>query len=180
MPEKSHDVALLLTLRVLPFFQEKLNYFWIVQKKKIEDLKAALRNKEREEQDIEEKHQVEIKVRLLFTPPRAAIQCSSTPQVYKQRIKHLLFEHQNETTVKKTDVQVSMKIAQGDHRTSEGELKKDRRALKQELKEMQIAHDDHMRGLKMVRVGWHWRLFHARCEPVCVCVNRSTTRPSRC
>jgi hypothetical protein len=43
--------------------QEKLNYFWIVQKKKIEDLKAALRNKEREEQDVEEKHQVEIKVR---------------------------------------------------------------------------------------------------------------------
>jgi growth arrest-specific protein 8 len=72
-------------------------------------------------------------------------------QVYKQRIKHLLFEHQNETTVKKTDVQVSMKIAQGEHRTSEGELKRDKRALKQELKEMQTTHDDHMRALKMVR-----------------------------
>ena len=43
--------------------QEKLNYFWIVEKKKIEDLKASLRNKEREAQDIEEKHQVEVKVR---------------------------------------------------------------------------------------------------------------------
>ena len=43
--------------------QEKLNYFWIVEKKKLEDKRAELRNKEREMQDIEEKHQVEIKVR---------------------------------------------------------------------------------------------------------------------
>ncbi len=42
--------------------QEKLNYFWIVEKKKLEDKKAELRNKEREMQDIEEKHQVEVKV----------------------------------------------------------------------------------------------------------------------
>jgi hypothetical protein len=42
--------------------QEKLNYFWIVEKKKLEDKRAELRNKEREMQDIEEKHQVEIKV----------------------------------------------------------------------------------------------------------------------
>jgi len=43
--------------------REKLNYFWIVEKKTFEDRKAELRNKERERQDLEEKHQVEIKVR---------------------------------------------------------------------------------------------------------------------
>lgn len=43
--------------------REKLNYFWIVEKKAFEDRKAELRNKERERQDLEEKHQVEIKVR---------------------------------------------------------------------------------------------------------------------
>lgn len=48
--------------RTLHHSQEKLNYFWIVEKKKIEDAKAQLRNKEREAQDLEEKHQVEIKV----------------------------------------------------------------------------------------------------------------------
>lgn len=60
------DYAVFAILRVLPL-QEKLNYFWIVEKKKIEDLKASLRNKERESQDLEEKHQVEIKVCASFS-----------------------------------------------------------------------------------------------------------------
>jgi hypothetical protein len=37
-------------------------------------------------------------------------------QVYKQRVKHLLFEHQNETTVKKADAQVALSMSQGEHR----------------------------------------------------------------
>ena len=59
--------------------REQLNYFWIVEKKRLEDKKAELRNKERELQDLEEKHAVEVKV-------------------YKQRVKHLLYEHQDEVT----------------------------------------------------------------------------------
>ena len=65
------------------FGQDQINYFWIVEKKSLEDKKTDRRNKERELQDLEEKHQVEIKV-------------------YKQSVKHLLFEHQDETTVHKT------------------------------------------------------------------------------
>jgi hypothetical protein len=38
-----------------------LNYFWIVEKKRLEDKRSELRNKDRELQDLEEKHQVEIK-----------------------------------------------------------------------------------------------------------------------
>ena len=41
-------------------------------KKELEDKQAELRNKEREHQDLEEKHQIEIKI-------------------YKQRLKHLVF-----------------------------------------------------------------------------------------
>jgi ubiquitin len=106
--------------------REKLNYFWIVEKKKLEDKKAELRNKERELQDLEEKHQVEIKI-------------------YKQRVKHLLYEHQNEITQRKTDSEMALKLAQDDHRGDEGELKSDRRALKLELKEMELAHDDFLK-----------------------------------
>ncbi len=112
--------------------QEKLNYFWIVEKKKLEDKRAELRNKEREMQDLEEKHQVEIKV-------------------YKQRVKHLLYEHQDERTRQKLGAQVSLKIAQADSRTSEADLTSDKRLLKVELKEMQLAHDDFMTALKTVR-----------------------------
>ena len=71
--------------------REKLNYFWIVEKKKLEDKRAELRNKDRELQDVEEKHQVEIKI-------------------YKQRLKHLLHEHQHEITVKKTEAEKALKM----------------------------------------------------------------------
>jgi len=109
--------------------REKLNYFWIVEKKKLEDSKAELRNKERELQDLEEKHQVEIKV-------------------YKQRVKHLLYEHQNEITRRKTGAETALKLSQDDHRLDEVELKSDRRALKLELKETELTHDDFLKSLK--------------------------------
>ena len=34
----------------------RINYFWLVGKKELEDKQAELRNKEREHQDLEEKH----------------------------------------------------------------------------------------------------------------------------
>jgi len=109
--------------------REKLNYFWIVEKKNLEDKKAEHRNKERELQDLEEKHQVEIKV-------------------YKQRVKHLLYEHQNEITMLKTDGDTTLKLSQDDHRAGESELKADRRALKLDLKEMELSHEDYLKSLK--------------------------------
>mmetsp|Transcript_8143 Transcript_8143/g.13280 ORF Transcript_8143/g.13280 Transcript_8143/m.13280 type:complete len:489 (+) Transcript_8143:69-1535(+) len=109
--------------------RERLNYFWIVEKKKLEDKKADLRNKERELQDLEEKHQVEVKI-------------------YKQRVKHLLFEHQNEITQNKTEGEVALKLAQDDHRAAEAELRVDKRALKLEVKEQELGHGDHLKALK--------------------------------
>ncbi|KAF0696962.1 Aste57867_12322 [Aphanomyces stellatus] len=109
--------------------REKINYFWIVEKKNLEDKKAELRNKERERQDLEEKHQVEIKV-------------------YKQRVKHLLYEHQNEITTLKIESETSLKLGQDDHRTTERELKTDKRSLKLDLKEMELSHEDYLKTLK--------------------------------
>lgn len=48
------------------FFQlerDKVNTFWEITKRQLEEHKATVRNKERELEDAEEKHQVEIKVR---------------------------------------------------------------------------------------------------------------------
>lgn len=50
----------------------RINYFWLISKKELEDKQAELRNKERELQDLNERHQIEIKI-------------------YKQRCKHLIF-----------------------------------------------------------------------------------------
>ncbi|CAM9572702.1 unnamed protein product [Chrysoparadoxa australica] len=109
--------------------REKLNYFWIVEKKTLEDKKSELRNKERELQDLEEKHQVEI-------------------MIYKQRVKHLLHEHQDEMTRSKTEGERALKLLQDDSRAGEGELKVDRRALKLALKEMELSHEDYLKSSK--------------------------------
>lgn len=109
--------------------REKLNYFWIVEKKKLEDKKAELRNKDRELQDLEEKHQVEIKI-------------------YKQRLKHLLLEHQNEIASKKTEAEMALKMAQDDDRETEMDIKEDRRHLNIELREIELTHEEYVRGLK--------------------------------
>lgn len=43
--------------------QDKINAFWEILKKDLDDRKAELRNKDREMEEMEERHQVEIKVR---------------------------------------------------------------------------------------------------------------------
>jgi hypothetical protein len=40
----------------------RISYFWMVGKKELEDKEAELRNKQREYQDLKEKHQIEIKI----------------------------------------------------------------------------------------------------------------------
>eukprot|EP01036_Dinobryon_divergens_P027393 gene27393-36162_t len=103
--------------------REKLNYFWIVEKKKLDDKRVELRNKDRELQDLEEKNQVEIKI-------------------YKQRLKHLLFEQQNEVAVKKTEAEMAIKMAQDDDREAEGDIREDRRTLNLALKEIEFTHEE--------------------------------------
>ena len=50
----------------------RVSYFWMVGKKELEDVDAQLRNKDREIQDLKEKHQIEVKI-------------------YMQRLMHLMF-----------------------------------------------------------------------------------------
>lgn len=109
--------------------REKLNYFWIVEKKNLEDKKASLRDKKRLEQDLEEKQNVELKV-------------------YKERVKHLLHEHQNEYSEQKRNKKAALKIVQDGSRVQERQGKSDGRALRVELKECEISHFDYLKGLK--------------------------------
>ena len=61
----------------------RINYFWLVAKKEKEDKEAELRNKNREYQDLQEKNAITIKI-------------------WRQRLKHLLFQNlDRETMVKK-------------------------------------------------------------------------------
>jgi len=98
-------------------------------RQELEDRKAEIRNKDREMEELEERHQVEIKV-------------------YKQKVKHLLYEHQNNVAQLKEAGEMALKLQQEEHRQHEAESKRDKRSLKLELKELELAHEDAIRELK--------------------------------
>jgi len=106
-----------------------VNYFWIVAKKELEDKQAELRNKERELQDLKEKHEIETKI-------------------YKQRVKHLLFQNVDQLTDLKKEAQITLKNAEDEHRIEEREIKQDLRALKVQKNEQETRHMEYINALK--------------------------------
>jgi hypothetical protein len=109
--------------------RQRVNYFWIVAKKELEDKQAELRNKEREMQDLDEKHQIEIKV-------------------YKQRVKHLHFQNLDQLTELKKEAEITLKNSEDEHRIDSRELKADIRALKVSMKEQEVRQQEYIRALK--------------------------------
>jgi len=110
--------------------REKINYFWIVEKKTLTEKQADLRNKQRELQDLEERQQIELKM-------------------FQQQLKHLRYHQQDEVVELKTDAELALKLQEDHHRITEAEIKKDQRALKVEKKEAEVAQEDFIRMLKL-------------------------------
>ncbi|XP_008933737.1 PREDICTED: growth arrest-specific protein 8, partial [Merops nubicus] len=81
-------------------------------------------------EEAEERHQVEIKV-------------------YKQKVKHLLHEHQENLSELKAEGTLSMTRAQKVHWTQEMELWKDMRSLKVELKEQELASEVVVKNMRL-------------------------------
>ncbi|XP_074769423.1 dynein regulatory complex subunit 4 isoform X3 [Athene noctua] len=100
--------------------RDKIHTFWEITRRQLEEKRAELRNKDREMEEAEERHQVEIKV-------------------YKQKVKHLLYEHQENLTELKAEGTLSMKRAEEDHWAQEMDLRKEMRSLKVELKKQELA-----------------------------------------
>ena len=95
------------------------------------------------------------------------------------------YETRNLQAQLKEQAEMSLKIQQDDHREREAAAKKDKRSLKLELKELELAHEDAIRELKQVA-----RLPRPRLTPqlgrplnrggrVRSCSRRKTTRTSR-
>ena len=81
--------------------------------------------------DLEEKHQHEVKV-------------------LKQKLKHLIYEHQNEESQQKIGIKINQKLALEDYLQSADEMKTENHLLKQGLNQMQLEHDDTVRRLKKI------------------------------
>ena len=55
--------------------------------------------------------------------------------MYKQKVKHLLYEHQNSVSTLKADAELGLKLAGEEAGKRESQLQKDFRNLKLEIKE---------------------------------------------
>jgi growth arrest-specific protein 8 len=73
-------------------------------------------------------------------------------QVYKQKVKHLLFEQQNKFTEVKAESSAALQIERDENRVSEYELRKDKRDLKIELKEQELAHEEMIKNMRKVNI----------------------------
>ena len=109
--------------------RDKIANFWEITKNELNSQKSELLNKDRELEELEEKHQVEIKV-------------------YKQKVKHLLYEYQNNVAHLQADSEKSAQLDREQNVIKEKELHKEKRSLKLELKEFELSHEDTIKNLK--------------------------------
>lgn len=109
---------------------QSVEAFWTLEKKRLQDLKMELRNKVRQKEDLQERHQYELKV-------------------YKQKVKHLLHEQQAHTTDVLTVAEISLKQEQDQHREDQADLTDDKRSVLQSAKEKDVCHVEIVRELRL-------------------------------
>ncbi|XP_053174476.1 dynein regulatory complex subunit 4 [Scomber japonicus] len=114
--------------------RDKIHTFWEITERQLEEAKAECKNLDKEIEDDEGCHQVEIKV-------------------YTQKMKHLLCEHQNTISELKADGLMSADAMQKEQEQLENKLHKRMASIKvdmQELdietlvKELELKHDEEM------------------------------------
>jgi len=113
------------------FFQlerDKIHTFWEITRRQLEERKAEIRNKDREMEEAEERHQVEIKV-------------------YKQKAKQLLWEHQNASAELRMQNTLALKNQAQEVTAHEKVIRDEKNDLKIELRTIELAHQDHVAEL---------------------------------
>ena len=109
--------------------RERVNYIWMTQKRKIEDLQADLLDKQKEREDLEAKNKIESKL-------------------YYQKIKYIMLKEQDENVELQKDAQISLKQFEDMHRVKEKDFKYDVRSLSQMLKEQEVLQNDFINALQ--------------------------------
>uniref|UniRef100_A0A8C9V0D6 Dynein regulatory complex subunit 4 n=1 Tax=Scleropages formosus TaxID=113540 RepID=A0A8C9V0D6_SCLFO len=110
--------------------RDKIHSFWDITKKQLEEKKADLLNRDKEIEEVEVRHQAEIKV-------------------YKQKVKHLLYEHQDNISELKAGGVVATKLLQQEHNQQDNELRKTMRTLKMDFKEQELSNENLVKSLKL-------------------------------
>jgi len=109
--------------------RDKVSTFWEITRRQLENSKASLRNKAREMEDAEERHQVEIKV-------------------YKQKVKHLLYENQQNIAEVRGEAAAQLNLQHAAHRDNERSLIVNNRTQAKLARESELAHEDNIKELR--------------------------------
>eukprot|EP01064_Diplonema_japonicum_P038005 TRINITY_DN9079_c0_g1_i1.p1 TRINITY_DN9079_c0_g1~~TRINITY_DN9079_c0_g1_i1.p1 ORF type:complete len:493 (+),score=144.08 TRINITY_DN9079_c0_g1_i1:80-1480(+) len=101
--------------------RDRINKFWGISKRELDRAKYELRNSDREAEEMEEKHQVEMKV-------------------YKQKVRHLLYEHKVQLQELQEKSEAQLGESEKTHGTTLHKLKDQQRDLKSNYSEVQNTH----------------------------------------
>ncbi|XP_029282015.1 dynein regulatory complex subunit 4-like [Cottoperca gobio] len=110
--------------------RDKIQAFWEISKRSLEEKRAELRNGHREREEAEERHRVEI-------------------TVYKQKLKHVLSEHHNTISGRKMDGVASTSLIQNQHTEAELGLQRDVHGLQADFREEKLHNNNCMKELKL-------------------------------
>lgn len=118
--------------RNINFYEQersRLNYIWMIQKKKIEEAQAELLNKQKEKEDLIQKHKIENKL-------------------YYQRVKYIMLNHQDENVELQKEAEIALKQFEDMHRVKEKDYKYDVRSLSKNKKEQEVLQNDFIHALQ--------------------------------
>ncbi|XP_029001219.1 dynein regulatory complex subunit 4-like [Betta splendens] len=97
--------------------RDKIQTLWKITDRELEEAKAERKNLDKDIEEDEGRHQVEIKV-------------------YKQKMKHLLCEHQNTISELKADGLVTSEVVQKEQQQLETKLHNERRSIMVDIQEL--------------------------------------------
>ncbi|XP_068582653.1 dynein regulatory complex subunit 4-like [Cebidichthys violaceus] len=110
--------------------RDKIQAFWEISKRRLEEQEAELRNRHREREEAEERHQVEI-------------------TVYKQKLKHVLSEHHGTVSGLKVDAVASTALVQNQNTQSELGLQRELHGLQADFREKKLHNENIIKELKL-------------------------------
>eukprot|EP00756_Hemistasia_phaeocysticola_P023844 Hpha_TRINITY_DN15915_c6_g1::TRINITY_DN15915_c6_g1_i1::g.73326::m.73326/K19942/GAS8; growth arrest-specific protein 8 len=114
--------------------RDKVAKFWEISCKQLECSKYELMNQDREIEDMEEKHQVEMKV-------------------YKQKVRHLLYEHKMQVEELRDKSEQALRTAEAHHEKQIGEFRNDKTRKKKEYESAQNTHLEEVQSARKMELS---------------------------
>ncbi|KAG5466756.1 hypothetical protein LSCM1_00933 [Leishmania martiniquensis] len=108
--------------------RDRIIAFWNISKKELLDTKESLREKQQEKAELADRHEVE-------------------KQIFKQKIRHLLYENQVQLSIMKEEAERALTSREEEYRAKESNAARSLRDTKLADRELEVRHLEHQRAL---------------------------------